>query len=70
MKLKDLGGIENTLVCYPSVNSFAISDKSDFILLGCKYCSLIENDLVKLNSFFYSFERCLNLMFPDLQIRI
>ena len=36
------------------------------ILLGCKYCSLIENDLVKLNSFFYSFERCLHLMFPEM----
>ena len=36
------------------------------LLLGCNYCNLIENDLVKLNSFFYSFERCLHLMFPEM----
>ena len=36
------------------------------ILLGTDYCKLIEKDLVMLNSFFYSFERLLNLMFPEM----
>ena len=36
------------------------------ILLSSEYCNLIDNDLVKLNSFFYSFERALNLMFPEM----
>ena len=36
------------------------------ILLGTDYCNLIDNDLQKLNSFFYSFERLLNLMFPEM----
>ena len=33
-------------------------------LLSTDYCILVLNDLLKLNSFFYSFERLLNIMFP------
>ena len=36
------------------------------ILLSTDYCSLVINDLLKLNSFFYSFERLLNIMFPEM----
>ena len=36
------------------------------ILLNSEFCILIDNDLQKLNSFFYSFERILNLMFPEM----
>ena len=36
------------------------------ILLGTDYCNIIDDDLVKLNSFFYCFERVLNLMFPEM----
>ena len=36
------------------------------ILLSTDYCSLVVNDLLKLNSFFYSFERLLNIMFPEM----
>ena len=36
------------------------------ILLGTEYCSIIDDDLMKLNSFFYCFERILNLMFPEM----
>jgi len=35
-------------------------------LLGTDYCNLIDNELTKLNSFFYCFERMLNLMFPEM----
>ena len=39
---KYFGGMENTLICHPCVHSFQITDKSDFILLGCKlYFNLI-----------------------------
>ena len=36
------------------------------ILLGTDYCNIIDDDLTKLNSFFYCFERVLNLMFPEM----
>ena len=36
------------------------------ILLSSDYCNLVDNDLLKLNSFFYAFERNLNLMFPEM----
>jgi hypothetical protein len=35
-------------------------------LLGTDYCSLIENDLAKLNTFFYCFERLLNITLPEM----
>ena len=35
-------------------------------LLGTDYCSLIENDLAKLNKFFYCFERLLNITLPEM----
>ena len=35
-------------------------------LLGTDYCSLIENDLMKLNMFFYCFERLLNITLPEM----
>ena len=35
-------------------------------LLGTDYCSLIENDLMKLNIFFYCFERLLNITLPEM----
>ena len=34
--------------------------------VGTSYCNLIDEDLNKLNSFFYCFERILNLMFPEM----
>ena len=36
------------------------------ILFATDYCGLIVNDLLKLNSFFYCFERLLNIMFPEM----
>ena len=36
VKIPELGGKPNMVVCLPSVQSFQIHDKSDFILLGCK----------------------------------
>jgi hypothetical protein len=36
------------------------------ILFATDYCSLIVNDLFKLNSFFYCFERLLNIIFPEM----
>ena len=36
------------------------------ILFSTDYCGLIVNDLFKLNSFFYSFERLLNIMIPEI----
>ena len=36
VKMEQFGGKSNTVICLPCVNSFQISDKSDFILLGCK----------------------------------
>jgi len=36
------------------------------ILLYTDYCSLIDNDLIKLNSFFYCFERLLHIIFPEM----
>ena len=36
------------------------------ILFATDYCSLINNDLFKLNSFFYCFNRLLNIMFPEM----
>ena len=36
------------------------------ILYSTDYCSLVVNDLSKLNSFFYCFERLLNIMFPEM----
>ena len=36
------------------------------ILFTTDYCGLINNDLGKLNSFFYCFERLLNIMFPEM----
>ena len=35
-------------------------------LLKTDYCSLIENDLAKLNKFFYCFERILNIILPEM----
>lgn len=35
-------------------------------LFKTDYCSLIENDLSKLNQFFYCFERLLNIMLPEM----
>ena len=35
--MTELGGNPKTVICQPCVNTFQISDKSDFILLGCKY---------------------------------
>ena len=35
--MKELGGKKNTLICNPSVNTFAINEKSDFILMGSKH---------------------------------
>ena len=35
VKITELGGKENTLICNPCLNWFVISQKSDFILLGC-----------------------------------
>ena len=35
-------------------------------LFGTDYCSLIENDLAKLNKFFYCFERLLNITLPEM----
>ena len=35
-KMTELGGNPKTVICQPCVNTFQISDKSDFILLGCK----------------------------------
>jgi hypothetical protein len=36
------------------------------ILYSTDYCSLVVNDLSKLNAFFYCFERLLNIMFPEM----
>ena len=36
------------------------------LLLATDYCSLVINNLKKLNSFFYCFERLLNIMFPEM----
>ena len=36
------------------------------ILFATDYCGLIVNDLLKLNSFFYCFERLLNITFPEM----
>ena len=36
------------------------------ILFATDYCGLIVNDLLKLNSFFYCFERLLNIMYPEM----
>ena len=36
------------------------------ILFHTDYCGLINNDLLQLNSFFYCFERLLNIMFPEM----
>ena len=36
------------------------------ILFVTDYCGLINNDLLKLNSFFYCFGRLLNIMFPEM----
>ena len=36
------------------------------ILFATDYCSLVVNDLSKLNAFFYCFERLLNIMFPEM----
>ena len=36
------------------------------ILFATDYCGLILNDLLKLNSFFYCFERLLNIMYPEM----
>lgn len=36
------------------------------VLLSTDYCSLVINNLLKLNSFFYSFERLLNIMLPEM----
>ena len=38
------------------------------ILFATDYCSLVVNDLLKLNSFFYCFERLLNTMLPEMNI--
>ena len=36
------------------------------MLFATDYCGLINNDLLKLNSFFYCFGRLLNIMFPEM----
>ena len=36
------------------------------ILVNTDYCNIIDDNLDKLNSFFYCFERLLNLMFPEM----
>ena len=36
------------------------------LLKATDYCSLVINNLKKLNSFFYCFERLLNIMFPEM----
>ena len=36
------------------------------ILFATDYCGLIVNDLLKLNAFFYCFERLLNIMYPEM----
>jgi hypothetical protein len=36
------------------------------ILFATDYCGLINNDLLKLNSFFYCFGRLLNIMYPEM----
>ena len=36
------------------------------ILFVTDYCNLVVNDLLKLNSFFYCFERLLNIIFPEM----
>ena len=36
------------------------------ILFASDYCSLVDNNLLKLNSFFYCFGRILNIMFPEM----
>ena len=36
------------------------------ILFATDYCGLIVYDLLKLNSFFYCFERLLNIMYPEM----
>ena len=36
------------------------------ILYSTDYCSLVVNDLSKLNAFFYCFERLLSIMFPEM----
>lgn len=36
------------------------------LLFATDYCGLIVNDLLKLNSFFYCFERLLNIMYPEM----
>lgn len=46
VKIPALGGKENTLICHPCVNTFHITDKSDFILLGCKYILININYLI------------------------
>ena len=35
--MKEFGGKENILICHPSINIFAIKEKSDFILMGSKH---------------------------------
>ena len=35
--MKEFGGKENILICHPSINTFEINEKSDFILMGCKH---------------------------------
>ena len=37
----ELGGNPNVLIHYPSITSFKIDDKSDFILIGCNFIFLI-----------------------------
>jgi hypothetical protein len=42
-KIPSIGGKVGTVIAKPCVNSFKITDKSDFILLGCKvYIILIK----------------------------
>ncbi len=36
-KLIELGGNPKVLINYPSITSFRIDDKSDFIVIGCNY---------------------------------
>jgi hypothetical protein len=45
-KMTELGGNPKTVICQPCVNTFQISDKSDFILLGCKYILININYLI------------------------
>ena len=43
----ELGGNPNVLIHYPTVTSFKIDEKSDFILIGCNLFFLIFINFIR-----------------------